>query len=420
MKPKKILVGALLLFAFGATAQNNDFSQFARVQDSLMMKAYYDKKPDVFVKEQATFENRYQQLPDTEKKNYLGYHFNSYYNLACTYSLLGDKKKALETFKKSVEEGYTDYAHLLTDTDLDPIRNENEFKKIIQPLRETGDYLYILKKAGQYNVSEKQELPAFTYQASANPNLVTLRKAFNLDSIAGEASEVSKILNLLHWVHNLIPHDGNHGNPVVKNALSMIRECKKDVRGLNCRGLATVLNECYLAMGIPSRFVTCLPKDSLGVDPDCHVINMVYSRQLKKWLWIDPTFDAYIMNEKGEMLGMEEVRERIINDQPLILNPEANWNNKVTQTKANYLYSYMAKNLYMLECPISSEYDTETQQDGKTISYLRLIPLDYFRKSIEKGSSTNNVTKTTMITYRTNNPAAFWQAPPDNNPGTNK
>jgi len=126
------------------------------------------------------------------------------------------------------------------------------------------------------------------------------------------------------------------------------------------------------------------------------------------------------MNEKGEMLGMEEVRERIINDQPLILNPEANWNNKVTQTKANYLYSYMAKNLYMLECPISSEYDTETQQDGKTISYLRLIPLDYFQKSIEQGSSTNNVTKTTMITYRTNNPATFWQAPPDNNPGTNK
>jgi hypothetical protein len=71
-------------------------------------------------------------------------------------------------------------------------------------------------------------------------------------------------------------------NPAVKNAMSMIAVCKRDNRGLNCRGLATVLNECYLAMGFKSRFVTCLPKDSLNIDPDCHVINAVYSNTLKK------------------------------------------------------------------------------------------------------------------------------------------
>ena len=35
---------------------------------------------------------------------------------------------------------------------------------------------------------------------------------------------------------------------------------------------------------------------------------------MKKWLWIDPTFDAYVMNEKGELLSIEEVRERLISD----------------------------------------------------------------------------------------------------------
>src|SRR5437588_7368807 len=115
---------------------------------------------------------------------------------------------------------------------------------------------------------------------------------------------------------------------------------------------------------------------------------MVYSNDLHKWLWIDPTFDAYVMNEKGDLLSIEEVRDRIINDKPIILSPEANWNHKVSETKDYYLYYYMAKNLYMLECPVSSEYDAETKGAGKTITYVRLIPLDYFRKSLEKSVST--------------------------------
>lgn len=275
------------------------------------------------------------------------------------------------------------------------------------------DPLATLKKAGKYNVNEKREdpLPAFTYQSADNPNLDTLRKTFRLDSIAGYGNEVSRILNLMHWMHNLVPHDGGHGNPEVMNAMNMIAVCAKEKRGLNCRGLAMALNECYLALGFKSRYVTCLPKDSLRIDNDCHVINMVYSTELKKWLWIDPTFDAYVMNEKGELLSIEEVRERIIDGRPLILNPEANWNHKISQTKEDYLYSYMAKNLYILECSVSSEYDTETRQPGKSVSYVQLIPLDYFKKALGKGVSTNTVTKWTIVTNRTNNPRYFWQAP---------
>jgi hypothetical protein len=200
-----------------------------------------------------------------------------------------------------------------------------------------------------------------------------------------------------------------NGNPEVKNAMSMINVCKKDNRGLNCRGLALVLNECYLAMGIKSRIVTCYPKDSLKIDQDCHVINSVYSESLKKWLWIDPTFDAYVMNEKGELLSIEEVRERLIEDKTLILNPDANWNNQSAQTKEDYLGNYMSKNLYMLECPASSEYNMETSSAGKTNIYIKLIPLDYYaqepHKAEEKGEKSNSI----WIHYKTNNPKVFWE-----------
>ena len=390
---------------------NKDFELYARTQDSLMTKAYDQRDTTTYNKILNEFVTKYEKLSKDDKNYFKDYYVNSFYNLCCTYSLLNDKPRALEYLDKSIKIGYTDYAHTKVDTDLDNIRNDEKYKQLLQPLRETVDYLYIIKKAGQYNSNEKRELPKFSYQSPDNPNLVALRKAFNLDSIAGFGNQVSRILNLLHWIHNLIPHDGNNGNPAVMNAMNMIAVCKKENRGLNCRGLATVLNECYLSMGIKSRFVTCLPKDSLGIDNDCHVINMVYSTQLKKWLWIDPTFDAYVMDEKGELLGMEEVRDRIINDKPLILNPEANWNHKNSQTKEYYLYTYMAKNLYLLECPLSSEYDTETRQEGKSISYMQLIPLDYFKKSLEMSTSTSNQNKTTFIKYRTNNPNIFWQAP---------
>jgi hypothetical protein len=318
---------------------------------------------------------------------------------------------ALTYLKKSIAAGYFNYGHIQEDSDLDNIRKEKEFRDIINPLRNIGDFLYILKKAGKYNLADKRQLPSFSYQSGDNPNLMALRKAFNLDSIAGKGTDVLKILNLLHWIHNLIPHDGNHENPVVKNAMSMIAECKRDARGLNCRGLATVLNECYLSLGIKSRIVTCLPKDSLKIDNDCHVINSVYSETLKKWLWIDPTNNAYVMNEKGEMLSIEEVRERIIHDQPVILNPDANWNNQSLQTKEYYLLTYMAKNLYILECPVNSQYDMETRESGRTYSYIQLLPLDYFQQSPDKNEKKDAKSNTTWTTYKTNNPTLFWQTP---------
>ncbi|MFN9590337.1 MAG: transglutaminase-like domain-containing protein [Bacteroidota bacterium] len=345
----------------------------------------------------------HENLPTNEKKERSYELSNIYYNLSCIYSLLDNKISAINSLKKAIDAGYNNYGHIQLDTDLDNIRKEKEFIVLNNKLKLTGDYLFILKKANKYNLSDSRPLPKFNYQSSDNPNLMALRKGFNLDSIAGQGNDVLKILNLLQWVHNLIPHDGNHDNPEVKNALSMINVCKKDDRGLNCRGLALVLNECYLAMGIKSRIVTCYPKDILKIDPDCHVINSVYSESLKKWLWIDPTFNAFVMNENGEMLSIEEVRERLINDKSLILNPNANWNNKQTQTKEGYLKNYMAKNLYMLECPATSEYNMETHREGKTISYIKLLPLDYDNQQVDKVESDGKIT-----VFKTNNPKVFW------------
>jgi hypothetical protein len=414
MKLKLTIACVLCFCAFIAKAQTTkekQFATFAHRQDSLFNQAYQKRDPKTYETLLAAFLKEYNKLNDTEKKGFTNNYINSYYNLCCTYSILNKKQQALDYLEKTLKTGYSDYAHLQQDADLDNIRNEARFKTLLLPIREIGDYMYILDKGGKYNLSDNREIPKFTYQSADDPHLVSLRKAFKLDSVAGTGNDASKIINLLHWVHNIIPHDGLHGNPEVMNAMSMIAVCKKDNRGLNCRGLATVLNECYLSLGIKSRFVTCLPKDSLGIDNDCHVINMVYANALKKWIWIDPTNDAYVMNEKGDLLGIEEVRERLVNGKPLIINPDANWNHKESVVIQNYLYNYMAKNLYMLECPLNSQYDNETREQGKKLTYVTLLPLDYFKQNPDKTESTDTKNGTTFINYKTNNPAAFWPAP---------
>lgn len=270
-------------------------------------------------------------------------------------------------------------------------------------------YLDKLKNAEKYNYSDNRFIPKFEYQLTDNPNLIKIRKDLKLDSIAGTGNEISKILNLLHWVHNIIRHDGNSNNPTLKNAIDLIKVCKTENRGVNCRMMATILNECYLSIGIKSRYVTCMPKETEF--DDCHVINMVYSNDLKKWVWIDPTFDAYVMNEKGELLGLSEVRERLINGKTLILNPDANWNRKNSQTKEEYLETYMAKNLYRLKTPLVSQYDSETWKPGKEITYIELLPLDGIEQTPQKSEETNAKTGVTYINYKTNNPNLFWTDP---------
>ncbi|MDP2067599.1 MAG: transglutaminase-like domain-containing protein [Lutibacter sp.] len=269
--------------------------------------------------------------------------------------------------------------------------------------------LEILKGAGKYNYSDNRYVPKFTYQSADNPNLQKIKKDLKLDSIAGKGSELSQIFNLLHWVHNLVKHDGSSNNPTLKNAIDLINTCRVESRGVNCRMLATILNECYLSMGIKSRYITCMPKETEF--DDCHVINMVYSKELEKWIWIDPTFDAYVMDEKGGLLGIQEVRERLVKGQPLVLNADANWNRENLQTKEDYLENYMAKNLYRLETPLNSEYDTETWKSGKEVTYVELLPLDGIEQTPLKKEETNNSTGVKFIYYKTNNPNLFWTKP---------
>lgn len=295
------------------------------------------------------------------------------YQIGCMYALNNSPKEALKMLEKSIEMGLDDYWNLATDDDMKSLKDNRRYQKLMLKMKaQSDDFSKILKQSAGYTKNTAKDIPAFTYMDANDSNLVRIRNYFNLDSIAGTGNEISKIKNLLTWVHNVVRHDGSSMNPKEKNAIAMVEVCKKENRGINCRLMAQLLNECYLAMGFKSRFVTCMPQKMIN---DCHVINSVYSKTLNKWLWMDPTFNAYVTDEKGNLLGIAEVRERLRNDQPLVLNEDANWNNQSKQTKLYYLDYYMAKNLYYVVCPLRSEFNAETNYDGKVWSdYVALVP----------------------------------------------
>ncbi|MCX7704297.1 MAG: PDZ domain-containing protein [Planctomycetota bacterium] len=56
----------------------------------------------------------------------------AWYNLACAYSLLNDKKKAVEALLLAVKAGYTDFMHMENDSDLDNIRKTKEYEQLLK------------------------------------------------------------------------------------------------------------------------------------------------------------------------------------------------------------------------------------------------------------------------------------------------
>lgn len=57
---------------------------------------------------------------------------NALYNAACSYALAGEKDKAVEQLKKAIEAGYTKFDRIKSDTDLDPIREHEGYKALLQ------------------------------------------------------------------------------------------------------------------------------------------------------------------------------------------------------------------------------------------------------------------------------------------------
>ena len=305
------------------------------------------------------------------------------YNLACQYSLNNERDKALDLFGKAVAGGFREYYHFLQDSDLNNIREEARFQSLMADLKKTEDKINKLKASAEYVSNGRKANVTFTYQSPSDSILTAIREYFNLDSIAGNGNEIPRIKRIMYWLHDAIRHDGSSSWPKCRyNAIELYELTQRENRGLNCRFMSEVLNDLYLAAGFKSRFLTCQSKE-YDTDGDCHVINIVWSNELGKWIWMDASFAAYVTDENGLLLHPGEVRERLRRDQPVILNEDANWNHKDPQAKDYYIDYYMAKNLYLFSSHERSETESEGE-NGKNSPTVTLVPhgFDYMEGKV--------------------------------------
>ena len=271
--------------------------------------------------------------------------------------------------------------------------------------RPGGEKLNTLSRHGEFADTEVPSEWKIEYASPDDDSLRYLRETYRLDSIAGDGSEQERVLNLLEWAHTVVRHDGNSYNPSSRTAVGIIKACEEENRGVNCRMMATILNEALLATGFRSRHLTCLPASK--EDPDCHVVNMVYLDAEQRWILIDPTFGAYFRDDDGRILGPLDVRQQMIDKAHLELPETMDWNGN---PKPDWTYlTYMTKNLFRFSCPLRSEYGYESLAESPVWIYL--LPAGYDAQLV--GTVDTVESKSGKVTYKyyTDNADFFFAAP---------
>ncbi|MCA9732970.1 MAG: hypothetical protein H6696_00610 [Deferribacteres bacterium] len=252
-------------------------------------------------------------------------------------------------------------------------------------------------------------LVRFYYADSSEENLKLLRDTYNLNSVAGNGSEIERILNLSKWVYELTGHANNPEFPKEINAFTLIHMATVEHATINCYMKTVILNEVFLSMGFYSRQTHLLPHSH--EKDESHFITSVYSRTLEKWLWMDPDFGIYLTDEQGTILGYPEIRKRLISGALLVEHDlQTNqgvlsklWDQFISWIEAADYQWYISKNIFKVRCQQESIFNQRSKPDKV---YFELIPDGYQKELL----NTSKMTERGKIIY-INDDHLFWQAP---------
>lgn len=228
-------------------------------------------------------------------------------------------------------------------------------------------YIELLRKAEPYR-ADKASFRFEYIQDTARRRLT--REYFRLDTIDNPTAETwDRALALAHFVARNIPHANQSVQPERRNAIDLWEYTRNVEPAFNCRLHSIMLHELLLACDITNRYVTCLPADSL--DQDCHVVNIVWLPEHKKWAMVDSDMRAYVTDSDGTPLSLSQMRERYINGAAMEIHPLLNEGQPFDYT---YYRTYWSKNLYWFECAEQTSYDIETAPRDKRGRVVVLRP----------------------------------------------
>jgi carboxyl-terminal processing protease len=122
-----------VIFAFCVMQAQDDECSFRKLlsKDTAEAQQFYERKD--YAQSSSLLEELRgnPRLAQTEDKG-----VGVLYNLACNYSLLGDKQRALKALSDAVAAGWTDADQMQQDSDLANIRQESEYKTLVAKVEE--------------------------------------------------------------------------------------------------------------------------------------------------------------------------------------------------------------------------------------------------------------------------------------------
>lgn len=250
----------------------------------------------------------------------------------------------------------------------------------------------------------------FSYASPTEENLGKLRLKYDLDAVAGGGPETERIINLMRWVYRLTGHANDPVIPEERNALSLIPLARDRHMMINCYLKTVILNEVYLAMGFESRQTHLLPAEN--EDEESHYITSVYSRTMGRWILMDPDFGVYGTDDHGVILGVAEIRGRLIAGRPVAVrpvDPPQSFLARVWPDVQNFVDGtsylwYLKKNIFKIKCPQNSLFN---QAAAPNKVYFELIP-DGYREGLLRAPEINPRGNTVVFT---NDEGLFWQKP---------
>lgn len=119
---------------------------------------------------------------------------------------------------------------------------------------------------------------------------------------------------------------------------------------------AIVMTEACLSIGLKCRIVSLNPLNPF--DYDNHLVNIVWSTGRTKWVMVDPSYNAYVSDDRGQILNPWEIRESLCRQKNVVSNEELIFFGK-KQDSQGYL-RYLAKNLVYMHSPTFNSFNSTT------------------------------------------------------------
>lgn len=245
----------------------------------------------------------------------------------------------------------------------------------------------------------------FTVASAESDDLRKLRETYRLGDIAGGGTDQERAIRLMNWVHALTRHAVHPSVPRDVSAMNLIRLCQQQSKRINCWMYSIILNECLLSVGIASRMVHLNPPKE---NPkESHLVVAVYLQDKEEWIMLDPDMRSYFVDEQGGILGIGEVRKRLISGAFLGVseNLDLQGANKLPFGVRAALYRmYISKNIFRMSCPQRSE--VKKRSAARRITY-DLIPDGYHPEWLKQPRISTNGNARVYI----NDEDLFWQVP---------